>query len=169
MRLEQTKLGKLHSTFRGINSDNHHSPPCSISIENTSQSLPPGTTYNLDISLPKIDFKLANVVIHGRRHMTPGGLSWYEYADVMATSILLEARGQSVRDAGWKKVYSATYSKQNGNITLSHKIFDDNTNINYRYIALQDAQIIGNLLRLIFKNFHGGSATLWVKGQVILQ
>jgi hypothetical protein len=66
------------------------------------------------------------------------------------------------------KTYTATYSKQNGDAYLSDKVFDTNTSLSAQYIALKDAYITGSILRLVFHNYFGGSAYLWVKGQALL-
>jgi hypothetical protein len=94
--------------------------------------------------------------------------NWRECAEIVATTDSAEAMGHSVREAGTRKVYASTYSKQNADAYLSHKIFDDNTGSGNRYIAVQDVAIVGAVLRITFRNFFGGSATLWVKGQALL-
>lgn len=156
----------------GLNFDenNHHPEPTSVSINNTTQSLPPGTTYNLDITLPHADFEFARVMIMGPQVVPPVvSANYREYAEVAVTTVAAEAIAHSTRNAGtFKKVYAATYSKQNGDTYLSHKIFDSVTGVGNRYIQLLDAQIIGATLRLTFRNTHGGSAFLWVKGQALL-
>jgi len=97
----------------------------------------------------------------------PTGPQWREAAEVVVTTDSAEAQGYSVRDTGsFKKSYAATYSKQNGDTNLTHKIFDsDVSGYDKRYIALLDAWITGSTLRLRFKNYFGGSKPLWVKGQ----
>ena len=89
---------------------------------------------------------------------------WRECAQVVVTTDLNEAQAYSSRDAGDKRVYTATYSKQNGDANLTFKIFDNNPASGNRYIALKDAWISGAVLYLRFHNYYGGSSTLWVKG-----
>jgi hypothetical protein len=166
MRLEPIKDGLQHPTDNG--EDDHHPAPYSVTINNTSQSLPPGTTYNLDISLPHSNFQIARVQITGAKPMWTSG-QWREGVEILATRDSAEAMGHSIRETGsMYKVYAATYSKQNSDSYLSQKIFDNNTGSSNRYICLQDAVITGSTLRLTFLNTFGGSATLWVKGQALL-
>lgn len=147
----------------------HHGAPTLVEFSNTSQSLPPGTTYDLDVPLPSSNFKIATVQLSGPAASGGGsGTKWRECASVHATEDTGDAMAHSVRTAGFKKVYAATYSKQVADSYLTHKVFDSNTSSSARYIALQDAQIIGSTLRLTFRNFFGGSATLWVKGSALL-
>jgi hypothetical protein len=94
---------------------------------------------------------------------------WQESALVHCTTDSADAIGHSNRyaDSSYKS-YCVAYSKQVGDSILTHAIFDSATGAGQNYIALQDAQIIGAVLRLTFKNFYGGSATLNVKGQVLV-
>jgi len=165
MRLSAETDGRDHASLAAT-PDDHHPRPASVTINNTSQSLPPGTTYNLDIALPHAGFQFARVQILGAKQMPLSAGNWYECAEIIATTNSAQAIGHSTHDSSFKKVYSVTYSKQVGDAILSHKIFDTNTAA--EYIALQDALITGSTLRLIFRNFFGGSATLWVKGQALL-
>lgn len=166
MRLRQSNDGRDHDELE-ITTDDHHPEPTSVTIEDTTTSLPPGTTFNLDLTLPHDDFQVARVQITGPKGIFPGN-PWREFAEIVATRSTAEAMGHSIRDAGSKKCYASTYSKQNADAYLSHKIFDSNTGASNRYIAVQDASIIGSTLRITFRNFFGGSATLWVKGQALL-
>jgi len=166
MRLTEQSDGLLHPA--DLTPDDHHPAPTSVTISNTSQSLPPGTTYNLDIALPHSNFQFARVQITGAKPMWVAGY-WREGAEILVTRNSSEAVGHSIRETGSiYKVYAATYSKQNSDAYLSHAIFDNNTASSSRYIALQDAVITGSTLRLTFKNLFGGSATLWVKGQALV-
>ena len=164
MRLSIETDGRQHPTDGGPN--DHHPRPISVSINNTSQSLPPGTDYNLDISLPHSGYKLARVQIMGARQVGSGLFN--EVAELIATTDANEAMGRSVTIASFKKSYVATYSKQNGDAYLTDKIFDSNTGSTALYIAVTEAQIISSTLRITFHNYFGGSATLWVKGQALL-
>ena len=163
MRLKQVTDGRLHSPTNTVH--DHHAAPVSVNFVNTSQSLPPGTTYNLDIPLPTGSYQFARAMLIGPND-SAGFAPWKECAEIMATRVTAEAVGHSVRNAGgFKKIYAATYSKQVGDSYLTHKIF--NTGIQ-NYIAVQDAVIVGSALRITFKNYHGGSVTLNVRGQAIL-
>jgi predicted transcriptional regulator len=107
---------------------------------------------------------MAKILITGKDIGGGGsGALQRECAEVVATVDSSEAIAYSVRTAAFKKVYAVTYSKQNGDTNLTHKIFDSVTGSG-RYIALLDTWITGSVLRLRFKNYFGGSATLWVKG-----
>lgn len=164
MRTKPVTDGLSHNAMTvGVN--DHHSRPTTISINNTTQSLPPGTTYDLDLTLPDANYKRAKIILMGA--WSPPGPSWRECCELVVTTDSAEAISISIRDAGsFKKSYAATYSKQNGDANLSHKIFDNATgSYSQRYIALKDAWITGTTLRLRFQNYYGGSATLWVKGQ----
>jgi hypothetical protein len=149
----------------------HHSAPSMVEFDNTTQSLPPGTTWDLDVTLPNANFKLATIQLMGPA--PAGGMTgsshWHEHASVHATTNTGEGVGHTTRSAGiFKKVYCTTYAKSAGDANLTHKIFDSVTATGSRYIALQDAWITGSILRLRFRNFFGGSATLWVKGSALL-
>lgn len=168
MRLEPATDGLDHDGLLSVGADDHHPEPVSITINNTSQSLPPGTDYNLDLILPHSGFQMARVQITGPHEMWTAG-QWRDCAEIVVTRSVSEAMGYSIRDAqSMYKVYAATYSKQNGDAWLSHKIFDNSTPAANRYIALLDAVITGSTLRLTFHNYFGGSATLWVKGQALV-
>jgi hypothetical protein len=164
MRLKQFTDKLQHSSII-LGAHDHHPEPYSVSFSNTTQSLPPGTTYDLNIPLGRTGYKTARVQMTGKAVTS---VLWRECAELVVTTSAAEAMGHSVRKASTKKVYSATYSKQNSNTYLTHKIFDDNIGSSSRYICVQDAIIIGSNLRITFKNNYGGSATLWVKGQVII-
>jgi hypothetical protein len=165
MRLSIETDGRIHPADGGVN--DHHPRPVSVSINNTTQSLPPGTSYNLDISLPHGGFKIARIQIMGAKAVGAAG-SFREGAEIVASTDADQAMAISTREAAVKKSYVATYSKQNGDAYLSHKIFDSNTGSTALYIAVTAAVIIGSTLRITFRNYFGGSATLWVKGQALL-
>lgn len=164
MRLVPMTDGLMHPSDGGIN--DHHPGTKAVTINNTTQSLPPGTTYNLDTALGNSNFQLARVMIFGPKVLFGSADLWKEGGEILVTRDISEAVGQSYRDAGtFKKVYSVSYSKFRSDSYLTQKIFDSGGN---RYIALQDAVLTGSDLRLTFKNFFGGSATLWVKGQAFV-
>lgn len=168
MRLGGSYAGADHDALT-IAQDDHHPRPTSVSFSNTTQSLPPGTTFNLNISLSHTDFQLAKVYMEGPATAGFASSLWRECAIVHVTTATSDAIGHSVRNTGLNyKVYSVTYAKSMGVTNLTHKIFDTVTAAGSRYIALLDAQIISSILRLTFKNYHGGSATLSVKGQALL-
>ena len=168
MRLASTTDGKDHAS-EYLNANDHHSEPYSVGIDNTTQSLPPGTTYNYDISLPDANYRIARIMIKGPRNISGASANFYEGAEIYATSDSTEAMGHSVRDAEVSfRVYLVTYSKIVSDAFLTHKIFDSDTVSGNRYINVTDAYITGSTLRIVFKNNHGGSATLWVKGKALV-
>lgn len=164
MRLQAETDGRLHEGLV-VTENDHHPRAASVNFSNTSQSLPPGTTYNLDITLPDGNFQVARVMMHGPKQMSGG--QWYEGAEIHATRDADEAIGQSWWDVSFKKVYAVTYSKQVLDSYLTEKIFDSNTSSSAKYIACTAAVLTGSVLRLTFQNYFGGSATLWVKGKVL--
>lgn len=161
MRLKADTDGHDHDGLV-LTGDDHHSESAEVAIEDTTTSIPPSSTFNLDITLPDGSFELARVIINGGKQMS--GNQWRECCEVHATRDSGEAVGHSVEDVAFKKVYAVTYSKQNADAYLSHKIFDNNLS----YILLQDAVLTGSVLRLTFLNTFGGSTFLWVKGQAVL-
>jgi hypothetical protein len=163
MRIKQRTDGLNHPS--DFTEDNHHAAPISIDFSNTFQSLPPGTSYNLDVSLPRSDFRFARVMLMGPN--SSDGLSslWKEGAELLVTRDQTEAIGHSFRNGGQKKVYASTYAKQNADAYLTHKIFNLGGG---NYIAVENALLTGSALRLTFKNHYGGSMTLNVKGQALL-
>lgn len=170
MRPDQTTDGRSHDALTDVSPDQHHPRPASVQFSDTTTSLPPGTTFNLDVTLPHAGFKLATVYLEGPA-ISGGGTAtkWRECARVHVATATADAIGKSVRNTGSiYKNYAVTYAKQVGTTNLTHKIFDTVTATGARYIALQDAQIIGSTLRLTFKNYHGGSATLSVKGHAVV-
>jgi hypothetical protein len=162
MRLQQVTDGRQHPS--DLTPNDHHSAPVSVDFQNTSQSLPPGTTYNLDIAVGRSDFQFARVMLRGPR-VAPRMGNWKECAELLVTRDSSEAVGHSIRNASPKKVYSITYSKQNSDTNLSHKIFNSGTQ---NYIAVRDAVLTGSNLRITFVNYFGGSSTLYVQGQALL-
>jgi len=164
MRTQQDTDGRSHDALT-VTVDDHHAAPRSVSFSNVTQSLPPGTTWDLDVTLPSSALKVARVQLMGPA--TSGGGSgtgkWRECASVHATTSSAEAMGHSVRTPGFKRSYCATYAKSQGDAQLSQKIFDSGGNV-----SLQDAWIVGAVLRLRFRNHFGGSSTLWVKGSALL-
>jgi hypothetical protein len=166
MRLEQVTDGRSHDAL-AVAQDQHHARPEQVSFSNNSQSLPPGTTYDLDVSLPSSGFSAARVMLRGPAPSGVGTALWKESAMVHVTTSSSQAIGHSVRSTGSTyKTYDATYTKSVGDQNLTHKIFNPSTGSHY--IALQDAWIVGSVLRLRFKNHHGGSVTLNVDGHAQL-
>lgn len=164
MRLRQATDGLLHPSENTAN--DHHAAPVSVDFSNTTQSLPPGTSYNLDVSLGRSDFQLARVLLMGPNSSVGfAGATWSECAELVVTRDAAEAVGHSIRNASQKKVYASTYSKDAGASYLTHKIFNAGTQ---NYIAVEDAVLTGSVLRLTFRNFFGGSMTLNVRGQAVL-
>lgn len=163
MRLSQVTDGRFHPANPGEN--DHHSAPVSVDFINTTQSLPPGTTYNFDISLSQSNFQFARVLLIGPNDSTGYLAPWKECVELLVTRDTNEAMGHSIRNASQKKVYSVTYSKQNSDSYLSHKIFNSGAG---NYIAVQDAVLTGSVLRITFRSYYGGSMTLNVRGQALL-
>lgn len=166
MRLRQTTDGRSHAGLSGVGADDHHAQPRSVEVNNTSQVIAGGATYNLDIALGTSVAMFCQAALTGGRTQT-GGL-WREGVNVYATRIASEAIGHGTRDAGIYKSYVMTYSKQNGDARLSPQVFQAATSPVIG-IALQDAVLIGSNLRLTFVNTHPTLAcTLWVKGRAII-
>lgn len=161
MRLTPQTDGRLHPDGTA---DDHHAAPKSVSILNTTQSLPPYTTYNLDVPLGRDDFRLARVMLIGP-NLSAGLGSWKECAELTVTRDAGDATGQSVKCASTRKVYSSNYSKRQGDSYLTHKIFNPGSG---NYICVQDAVLTGSVLQLTFKSFCGGSINLNVRGQANL-
>ena len=161
MRLTQQVDGRQHPD--GAAND-HHAEPISVDFINTTQSLPPLTTYNLDIAVGRDDFQFARVMLIGPNLSAALG-TWKECAELLVTRDSGESVGHSVRNAGTKKVYSATYSKQNSDAYLTQKVFNTGSG---NYINVQDAVLTGSVLRITFRSFFGGSVFLNVRGQALL-
>lgn len=161
MRAQQDTDGRSHDALTTTPHD-HHGAPSLVSFSNTNQSLPPGTTFDLDVTLPASSFKVARVQLMGPNTSGGGGV-WRECASVHATTSSSEAMAHSVITAGFKQSYCATYAKIAGDAQLSQKVFDSGNNV-----SLEDAWITGSTLRLRFRNHFGGSATLSVKGSALL-
>lgn len=140
----------------------HHAAPSQVDFDNTTQSLPPGTTFDLDVTLPDSGFVAARIQLMGPNQSGGGGI-WRECASVHATTDSAEAMCHSSGTAAFKKSYLPTYAKSQGDAQLSKKVFSS-----ARHISLQDAWITGSTLRLRFRNHFGGSQTLWVKGSALL-
>lgn len=162
MRLRSLTDGRSHIPLTGVGADDHHAAPRSVEVNNTTQVISASGTYDLDIALGSSVLVFVRVAVTGPK--TIGGGLFREGADVYATRTAAEAIGHSTRDGGYKKSYSMTYSKQNGDARLTPAIFSNTTSA----IALQDAVLTGSNLRLTFQNISGSSATLWVKGMAIL-
>jgi hypothetical protein len=163
VRLAAVTDGRSHAGLSGVGADDHHAAPRSVEVNNTSQVIAAGATFNLDLALGTSVAVFAHVAITGPR--THGGSSLFrEGADVYATRAAGEAIGHSFEQIGLYQDYAMTYSKQNGDTNLSTAVFS-NTAL---AIALRDAVLTGSNLRLTFVNVTGSPATLWVKGRAIL-
>jgi len=145
----------------------HHPQPVSFPISSEGVvSLPPGTTYDLEIALPAAGFQFATIHLEGPRRISPGSTTWRESAQLFVTRNSAEASSKvTIREAAFKKTYHGSYQKQAGNSYLTHKIFDSNTSTSARYIAVQDSWINDTHVVIRFRNFFGGSAFLWCRGQ----
>jgi hypothetical protein len=165
MRLIQTSDGRRHPADGGPS--DHHRAPTSVSFSNTTQSLPPGTAFDLDIALGAGDYQIARALLIGPRLSTIAP-ALKECAELVATRSAGQAMGHWVKAAGlFLRVYSATYSKQNADANLTDKVFNSGTSTQY-YIAAQDAVLTGSVLRITFRNYYAGSVTLNVRGQALL-
>lgn len=163
MRASQDTDGRSHDALT-VTANDHHAAPVLVSFSNTTQSLPTGTTWDLDVTLPVSTLKVARVQAMGPNVSGAGsGSVWREHSAVHVTTSSSEAMGHSVTTPGFKRSYCATYAKSQGSARLSHKVFSSS-----RQISLQDAWITGSTLRLRFRNHAGGSSTLWVKGSALL-
>lgn len=161
MRLKSETDGASHDGL-DITVHDHHSKPATFDIDNVSQGINAGATFNLDIDLGRSDYQFARILIMGNKTGSGSGTQWRECSEIIASRDQNEAMGVTTRDVSFKKVYSFTYSKQNGDAYLTHKIFD--SNVSQEYILLKDAYITGSTLRLVFENPTGTNAILWVKG-----
>jgi hypothetical protein len=169
MRLPGFSYGASHDALV-VTPDDHHPRPTSVNFSDTSTSIPPSSSFNLDVTLPDANYQVAKVYLEGPAISGGGsGSKWRECAQVHVTTVAAEAIGHSNRNTGSiYKSYVVTYSKALGVTNLTHKIFDNVTSPSSRYIALQNAQIIGTTLRLTFRNYFGGSASLSVKGHALV-
>lgn len=165
VRLRQQADGFSHApVLRGP--DDHHPAPFVATIEDTSTVVAGSSTYNLDIALPHSNFQLATAMIMGPRRLFGAGSNFRESAYITATRNIAEAMGFTVRDSGLQfRAYMHNYSKMAGNSYLSHKIFDNDTVLNNRYIGVVDSLITGSIFRIIFRNWSAVARTLWVKGK----
>jgi len=161
MRLEQSIDGREHPTDGGA--DDHHPQPKQVTVSNTSQSIAAGADYNLDIALGDSGYQWGRAMLMGPNEITP--TKWNEWASVHFTRDASEAIGHTGRHSGSiYKTYTSTYSKQNSDLNLTHKVFDSVTGTGNRYIALKAAVLTGSNLRLTFHNYDSSARTLWVKG-----
>lgn len=166
MRTIATTDSRTHPQV--FSSNDHHPQPTSVPFQDTSTSLPPGTDYTLIVPLPHDGFQQGTIFMTGPRGISVSS-HWRECAAIQVTTDISQASGSSNYHPAFKTTYNAIYSKMVGDSYLTHKIFDSATASHQMYIALKDAVISGAELRLTFHNFFGGSATLWVKGQAILE
>lgn len=168
MRPEPSTDGRVHPVD-GLPND-HHAAPDHVTIFDTTTSIPPGSTANVNIALPRSDFQIARILVHGPKCAvgTTPVYAGYEGAYIQATTVASDAYGCSTRDAGAFRQYGGHWAKQVGSLILSEYVFDNNTALGSRYIAIKDAQIIGAVLRLTMVNSFGGSATVWIKGGALL-
>lgn len=160
--------GMIHPPDGGLH--DHHAAPAQVSIDDTTTIIPPSSTANIDITLPRSDYQLARILIHGPKSAvgTITGNSGFDGAFIVATTATSDAQGYCARDAGALRQYGGVWSKQEGSSILTDYVFDSNAALGNRYIAVQDASIIGATLRLVMTNSFGGSATVWMKGAAML-
>lgn len=160
--------GMAHPPDGGLH--DHHAAPAQVTIDDTTTSIVPYGTANVDIVLPRSDYQLARILIHGPKSAvgTSTIYSGFEGAYIQATTATSDAMGYCGRDTGAFRQYGGCWSKQEGSSILTDYVFDNNTLLTARYIAVQDASIIGAVLRLVMKNSYGGSAFVWMKGAAVL-
>lgn len=157
--------GLIHPPDGGLH--DHHAAPAYVEIDDTSTSIPPGSTANVDITLPRSDYQIARILIHGPKVAIFAGPS-KEGSYIQATTSSSDGAGNCARDASGRQ-YGGTWAKGAGNSILTDYVFDSNTSSSNRWIAVQDCYITGSTLRFVMKNRYGGSATVWMKGVAILQ
>lgn len=163
MRLSSATDGRSHAGLSGVGADDHHAATRAVEVNNTTQVLAAGATYNLDIALGSSVLVFVHAALTGYR--THGGGSLFrEGADVYATRTSGDAVGHSFQQISMYQDYAVSYSKQTGDTMLTTAVFSSTP----MAIALQDAVLTGSNLRLTFVNVTGSPATLWVKGQAIL-
>ena len=108
------------------------------------------------------------MIVFGPKSGVYGGPS-REGAYIQATTSASDGFGTAARDAGAGRQYGSTFSKNDGSTVLSDRIFDSNTSLYNRRIAIEDCYIMGSTLRFKMRNYFGGSATVWMKGAAVLQ
>ena len=161
MRETPATDGRQHPTDGGP--DDHHPQPKQVPISDIATVIAAGADFNLDIALGSSDYQWGRAVLMGANAITP--TLWNEWASVHFSRDAAEAMGHTGRSSGSiYKTYSSTYSKQNGDLNLTHKIFDSVTGSGNRYIALKDAVLTGSNLRLTLHNYDSSSRTVWIKG-----
>jgi len=160
--------GLIHPPDGGAH--DHHAAPDHVTISDIATVISAGSTANVDTTLPRSDYQIARVLVHGPKAAvgTLPGNAGYEGAFVLAALVSSDAMGHSARDAGAFRQYSGVWSKQASAAILSEYVFDSSTSLYNRYIAIQDAYITGSTLRLVMVNGHSSSATVWIKGGAIL-
>lgn len=168
MTITQGTDGMIHPPDAGLH--DHHAAPTQVSISDTTTSIPPGSTVNVDVTLPRSDFQIARVLIFGPKAAVGSIVanSGYEGAYLQVTTDINDAMGYCARDIGAFRQYGGVWSKQEGSSILTDYVFDSNTGLSNRYIAVQDCYITGAVLRFVMKNRFGGSAFVWMKGAAVL-
>lgn len=160
--------GLIHPPDGGLH--DHHAAPNSVTISSEGVvSIPPGSTHNLDISLPRSDYIKAYVQVHGPKaavYVTPSS-SGYEGWTLELTTSSGQAIAHGARGVGGLNQYNGSYSAFMGSTVLTDYVFDSLTG-SQKYIAVQSGVIISNVLRLVMHNRFGGSAFLWIRGKARL-
>lgn len=161
--------GLLHPPDGGLH--DHHAAPDMVIVNSQSViSIPPSSTANLDIILPRSDYRQVRVQVHGPKAAvyTSPSLNGYEGSAFTATTVALEAISHGWRGVGGGSQYTGDYSKLQGATNLSDYVFDNNVSLSAKYIAIQSAQIIGAILRFVMVSKFGGSSWVWIVGKVTL-
>lgn len=161
--------GLLHPPDGGLH--DHHAAPDMVSISSEGVvSIPPYSTVNLDVTLPRSDYREARIQVHGPKAAVCAAptSSGYEGLSLSATTVASEAICHGWRGVRGARQYTGRYAKLQGATILGDYIFDSNTSSSARYIAIQSAQIIAAVLRLVMVSRYGGSSWLWIRGKVTL-
>jgi len=161
--------GLIHPPDGGLH--DHHAAPTMVSISSLGVvSIPPGSTHDLDITLPRSDYQRAHVQVHGPKaavYITPSS-SGYEGHSLEVGMVTTDAVGHGARSVSANRQYNGSFSKLQGAAVLTDYVYDSNTGSSARYIAIQDCWIIGAVLRLRMHNQFGGSAFIWIRGKADL-
>ena len=133
MRTERTTDGRQHPLDGAPN--DHHPRPLQVTISDVATVIASGADFNLDLSLGHDGYQWGRAVIMGANAIGP--TLWNEWGSVQFSRDQNEAIGHSGRDTGSPyKTYTATYSKQNGALNLTHKVFDSATSAGNKFTEI---------------------------------
>jgi len=158
-----------HASATGVSIDQHHIRPSSISISNTSQSIPPlpGGPGEWDVSVP-FDAKVAMLILRSNWQTNDfggkGGGHW-----IATRTAYLDASGFSHGGPTfWQSGgYFGFNTKPGTSLELSARIFTSSG----AYISLTDAYLAqtgpsSRVLRMSFTNYGASYYTLYAVGEV---